>query len=533
MSVSSRDSEPHSGPADHQDSSSLTFKRQHRPPRNSSDGTRYIRCPHRNNERVNKFLHKYADDGVSDRKEISRLLAEEHGIHMSEATVARRRRTLGLAKRPGAPTNISDVKKRFYIWKHRDVGYRGLRRSRAIQKALKEDDDIHITEAYISQALKGVDEGKTGPHGEWRIEIYQPLPELDLYILIIRDAWTGAWVNFDVFCRDYKELSVAISYQYFTELWDYEVIPKQTTIQYANDELQEFEPTNILREYLSENISLDQDIDKISRVQPNYLIIKGVPQELSSWFDGAVRCWEERKDSYNDSDLRYRLLVRWLWGETVGVGLGIHLETDSFYAHFDEISLRGSDCLGETLEIGKYMEINRLRWALRRAIPQDESADRAEDVWYHLYPSKDCWETLNLSNLWEHFEEMLPLWKKQFTLNDTGERILTEKFVKLGDIPESPSPSSSIPPSEDPRPSSGSEGTETPYRYAPSTTPFLPQEPSIRGTYDFPVPIPQAGPSGSYQLPPFSSYPGGNPAHPNPHTQPVYFHQADGFNTFR
>ncbi|KIJ55163.1 hypothetical protein M422DRAFT_239790 [Sphaerobolus stellatus SS14] len=197
MSVSSRDSEPHSGAADRQDSSSLTSKRQHRPPRNSSDGTRYIRCPHRNNERVNKILRKYADDGVSDRKKISELLAKEHGINMSEATVSRRRRTLGLTKRPGAPTKISDIKKKLYIWKHRDVGYRGLKRARGIQKALKEDDDIHITEAYISQALKGADKGKTGPHGEWRIEIYQPFPELDLYIMIIRDAWTGAWIDYN------------------------------------------------------------------------------------------------------------------------------------------------------------------------------------------------------------------------------------------------------------------------------------------------------------------------------------------------
>ncbi|KIJ55171.1 hypothetical protein M422DRAFT_239798 [Sphaerobolus stellatus SS14] len=247
MSVSSRDSEPHSGAADHQDSSSLTSKRQYRSPRNLPDGTRYTRCPHRNNERINKLLRKYADDGVSDRKKISRLLAEEHGIVMSEATVARRRRTLGLAKRPGAPTKILDVKKKLYIWKHRDVGYRGLKRARGIQKALKEDDDIHITEAYISQALKGADKGKTGPHGEWRIEIYQPFPELDLYIMIIRDVWTGAWIGYKNYCCDYKELSVAISFLYSLELWDYEVIPKQTTIQYANDELQEFEPANILR----------------------------------------------------------------------------------------------------------------------------------------------------------------------------------------------------------------------------------------------------------------------------------------------
>ncbi|KIJ55147.1 hypothetical protein M422DRAFT_239774 [Sphaerobolus stellatus SS14] len=258
MSVSSRDSEPHSGAADHQDSSSLTSKRQYRSPRNLPDGARYIRCPPRNNERANNLLRKYADDGVSDRKKISELLAKEHGIHMSEATpseatVARRRRTLGLAKRPGAPTKISDVKKRLYIWKHRDVCYKGLKRSKGIQRALEEDYDIHITEAYISQALKGVNDGKTGPHGGWRITIYQPFPGFGLYILIIRDAWTGCWSYMSTISCDYKDLSIWISSKYFGGTGG--AIPKQVTIQYDNNELQEFEPVNIEREYLSEKIS--------------------------------------------------------------------------------------------------------------------------------------------------------------------------------------------------------------------------------------------------------------------------------------
>ncbi|KIJ55151.1 hypothetical protein M422DRAFT_239778 [Sphaerobolus stellatus SS14] len=509
MSVSSRDSEPHSGAADHQDSSSLTSKRQHRPPRNSADGTRYIRCPHRNNERVNNLLRKYADDGVSDRKKISELLMKEHGINTSEATVSRRRRTLGLTKRPGAPTKISDVEKRFYIWKHRDVGYRGLKRARGIQKALKEDNDIHITEAYISQALKGVDEGKVGPHGEWRIEIYQPFPELDFYFVIIRDAWTGAWVNYGKLCCEYKELSVAILSNYFEELLFNKLIPNQITIQYDNDELRKFEPANILREYLSENISLDQAIDKISRVQPNYLTIKGAPEELSSRFDGAIRCWEERKDSYNVSDLRYRLLARSLLRGIRQAKLELHLDTPSFYAQ----RIYGEDLWGGLLDSN----------------PTDKSVHRAEDVWDYLYSSKCWWDTLNFSKVWEHFEEMLPLWKQQFIRNDTGEWILTEKFVKPGDVSESPSPSSNILPSEGPHPSSVSEETETPYQYAPSTTPFLPQESLIRGTYTS-DPIPSR-PSHRSPSPSFwYRGGGGNPTHSNPNPQTHFPASFSSFN---
>ncbi|KIJ55148.1 hypothetical protein M422DRAFT_23793 [Sphaerobolus stellatus SS14] len=209
-------------------------------------------------------------------------------------------------------------------------------------------------------------------------------------------------------------------------------------------------------------------------------------------------------------------------------------DAHSFHKHCDEINLRDSDLLsGEILGYEIFWKSCGLREVLDETIPEDMSADRAIDVWDHLYPSKPWWKTLNLSNLWEHFEEMLPLWKQQFIHNDTGEWILIEEFVGPDDVPESSSPSSNIPPSEDPHPSSVSEETETPYQYVSSTTPFLPQESSNRGTYDFPDPIPQVGPSGSYQLSPLSYPGGGNPAYPNTHTQPSYFSQADGFNTFQ
>ncbi|KIJ55187.1 hypothetical protein M422DRAFT_239815 [Sphaerobolus stellatus SS14] len=513
MSVSSRDSEHRSGTADHnRDSSSLSSKRPHRRPRNSSDASRYIRCPRLNNEHVNELLRKYKDNGVSNRKKISELLAKEHGVNMSEATVARRRRTLKLTKRPGAPTDIPDVEKRLYIWKDRDVGYRGLRRSRAIQRALKEDYDIHITEAYISQALKGVDEGKTGPHGEWRIDIYQPFPELDLCITFIRDAWTGGWIDFWISCN-YKYFLVEIAFHYVDSVLDLGRIPKQTTINQS----QEFEPANILRKYLSGSISLDQVVNKISRVQLNYPIIKGAPEELSNPFREVMRCWEERKDSYNaaDSDLRYRLPAKWLWELTVRNELQDHYNAHSFYKHCDEISLRDSDFSGEILEDEKYTKTRDLWKVLREAIPKDKSANRTKDVWDHLYPSKDWWDgdILNLSSLWTYFEQMLSLWKSQFTLNNTGEWIFTEGFVDPDDVPESPPLSSSILPSEDPHHSYGSEETETHYPYRTSITPFLLQESPLRGTY-VSDPMPEAS---SYQLPSFSSYPGGGtPIYPKP-----------------
>ncbi|KIJ55164.1 hypothetical protein M422DRAFT_23795 [Sphaerobolus stellatus SS14] len=191
--------------------------------------------------------------------------------------------------------------------------------------------------------------------------------------------------------------------------------------------------------------------------------------------------------------------------------------------------LRDSDLLGETLENGKQSKIYDLLGDLDEATPSDKSKDRAKDVLDHLYPSKKWWNSdiLNLSNVWDYFEEILPLWKQQFIHNDTGEWTLTEEFVDPDDVPESPSPSSNIPPSEEPHPSSVSEETETHYQYAPSTTPFLPQESSIRGTYTS-DPIPSR-PSHWPPSPSFWYHGGGNSTHSNPNPQT---HFPAGFSIF-
>ncbi|KIJ55145.1 hypothetical protein M422DRAFT_774271, partial [Sphaerobolus stellatus SS14] len=109
---------------------------------------------------------------------------------------------------------------------------------------------------------------------------------------------------------------------------------------------------------------------------------------------------------------------------------------------------------------------------------------------------------------------MLPFWKQQFIRNDTGEWILTEEFVDPDDVPESPSPSSDIPPSGDPHPSSVPEETETPHQYVTSIVAFPPQESSICGTYTS-DPIPSR-PSHRLPSPSFWYHGGGNPTYSNP-----------------
>ena len=45
--------------------------------------------------------------------------------------------------------------------------------------------------------MKQVKENKTGRNSEWRIEIYQPIPELELWYMVIWDVWSGEWVEIE------------------------------------------------------------------------------------------------------------------------------------------------------------------------------------------------------------------------------------------------------------------------------------------------------------------------------------------------
>ncbi|KIJ55192.1 hypothetical protein M422DRAFT_219746 [Sphaerobolus stellatus SS14] len=51
--------------------------------------------------------------------------------------------------RPASIALLSDTEKKLYIWKHKDAAYTGMRRSRGIQRALKEEEGIHCITEYV------------------------------------------------------------------------------------------------------------------------------------------------------------------------------------------------------------------------------------------------------------------------------------------------------------------------------------------------------------------------------------------------
>ncbi|OAX30661.1 hypothetical protein K503DRAFT_191331 [Rhizopogon vinicolor AM-OR11-026] len=69
-----------------------------RTPNNPEGRNQRKRCliAPKNDQSIQQILAQYHRDGITDREKISRLLKAEHGVTMSEATVARRRQQFGL-----------------------------------------------------------------------------------------------------------------------------------------------------------------------------------------------------------------------------------------------------------------------------------------------------------------------------------------------------------------------------------------------------------------------------------------------------
>ncbi|KAG5339850.1 hypothetical protein C0989_003307 [Termitomyces sp. Mn162] len=72
----------------------------------------YKDCPAPDDPRIPEFLKEYQRKGITDKKKISKFLLDEHGIIMSDSTVARRRRELGLKASGKTTADLPDDVKR-------------------------------------------------------------------------------------------------------------------------------------------------------------------------------------------------------------------------------------------------------------------------------------------------------------------------------------------------------------------------------------------------------------------------------------
>ncbi|KAF8967506.1 hypothetical protein BDZ97DRAFT_525196 [Flammula alnicola] len=106
---------------------------------------------------VAKLLEQYHLKGVSDKKQISKLLLEEHGLTLSESSISRRKRKLGLRGSHITTLELSDDLKRQLILDQMAKDPAGKLGPRIVKQAIFEETGIQLTRDYIRAEMRTLD----------------------------------------------------------------------------------------------------------------------------------------------------------------------------------------------------------------------------------------------------------------------------------------------------------------------------------------------------------------------------------------
>ncbi|KII91998.1 hypothetical protein PLICRDRAFT_457400 [Plicaturopsis crispa FD-325 SS-3] len=122
---------------------------------NPNGRNQYKDCPPPNDPRVRDALLAYHRRGITDRKKISKLLKEEHGIIMSDTSVSRRRRALDLHGSAHETANTPLPLARLLI--HAHMSANPAWGPRAVRKALLKGNGVLFTRDFIADEMRRVD----------------------------------------------------------------------------------------------------------------------------------------------------------------------------------------------------------------------------------------------------------------------------------------------------------------------------------------------------------------------------------------
>ncbi|RDB20146.1 hypothetical protein Hypma_013119 [Hypsizygus marmoreus] len=111
-------------------------------------------CPPSDDPRVPELLRAYQRKGIFDRKRISSLLRSEHGIKMSESTVARRRRELGLRGSGRTTQELPDSVKRQLVLDQLAKDPTGKIGAATVKTRIFRDTGIDLTREWIRNEMR-------------------------------------------------------------------------------------------------------------------------------------------------------------------------------------------------------------------------------------------------------------------------------------------------------------------------------------------------------------------------------------------
>ncbi|KAG1871660.1 hypothetical protein F4604DRAFT_1881097 [Suillus subluteus] len=270
--------------------------------------------------KVADLLYEYHRRNISDRKLISKLLQAEHGIKMSEATVARRRRELGLFDSHLTAAQLPKVTKRQLMLDQLADDPSGRCGPRVVKELIVNKTGVMLPHKYIrDQMMLQEPEGfmarqptskklswkplvVLGPHHEWSGDGHNKLTQISFPIWGIHDVWSGKWLG--IWVLPNNRLKDAIAYLYLSLCYQLGGIPIQTTTDCV--------------EHFSPHLSLDElPAHKFLKSVHNTTIKHGWLRLCLQWGDNVKIFWEAGSDIYDEMDLRQYDLVQWLWPKLI------------------------------------------------------------------------------------------------------------------------------------------------------------------------------------------------------------------------
>ncbi|KAF8801594.1 hypothetical protein BYT27DRAFT_7174067 [Phlegmacium glaucopus] len=124
---------------------------------NMSGKNQYKNRPAPDDPRVSELLRDYHCKGITDKTQVRKLLLEEHGVILSESSISRRKRKLGLKASHLTTLELNVTVKRQLILDQMAKDPKGRLGARMVKQGILRDGGIHLTRDYIREEMMKLD----------------------------------------------------------------------------------------------------------------------------------------------------------------------------------------------------------------------------------------------------------------------------------------------------------------------------------------------------------------------------------------
>ncbi|KAF5318561.1 hypothetical protein D9619_010793 [Psilocybe cf. subviscida] len=397
-------------------------------------------CPSKDDNDVNEIITRYHREGITGRELISELLREKHGIHMSQATVARRFRALGLKGAGKTTKELPEEEGRQLVADQMALDPSRHQGAVTIRESLAQRTGTRLTRDFVRDQMRTLDpEGSAlrepaarkivrgtlrslGPNHEWSADGHDKLNGINFPIYGIKDVFSSKWLCLEVVPNNRTHDVVA--YLYLRTIVAQGGMPLQSTTDCGTETTLMFGLANSLRDAFSPESSVVTPAHRFMRSVHNITIERSWRPLRIELVDNVKAFWDAGSDMYDgDDDLDYNL-ARWLWSKVIQQELDAFSERKN--AHVGRTNKHkllpsgaspnvifdlpgrygGENCL-QTVDLDQVRammeEISPGGQCLQFVTP--EYATYAQD----LYDSIGLSERLDLSEVWGVFSHMRTL----------------------------------------------------------------------------------------------------------------------------